>query len=100
MLHLCDDQVRDLLPEPSRAVALMRETLLALADGAASVTPKSQVIHEPGGFANAMPAAWSERGLLGTSILWFEWDGDRVMCVNNLSRSPQPVAPGGSAPTT
>lgn len=43
----------------------MRETLLALADGSASVTPKSQVIHEQGGFANAMPAAWPERGLLG-----------------------------------
>lgn len=65
MLHLPDDQVRDLLPDPARAVELMRETLLALADGAASVTPKSQVVHEEGGFANAMPAAWPERGLLG-----------------------------------
>lgn len=65
MPHLSDDQVRDLLPSPARAVELMRETLLALADGSASVTPKSQVIHEPGGFANAMPAAWPERGLLG-----------------------------------
>jgi Ornithine cyclodeaminase/mu-crystallin family len=65
MLHLSDAQVRDLLPDPARAVELMRETLLALADGDASVTPKSQVIHEPGGFANAMPAAWPERGLLG-----------------------------------
>ena len=65
MLHLSDDQVRDLLPEPARAVQLMRETLLALADGSASVTPKSQVIHEAGGFANAMPAAWPARGLLG-----------------------------------
>jgi len=65
MLHLSDDQVRDLLPDPVRAVELMRETLLALADGAASVTPKSQVVHEEGGFANAMPAAWPERGLLG-----------------------------------
>lgn len=43
----------------------MRETLLALADRSASVTPKSQVVHEQGGFANAMPAAWPERGLLG-----------------------------------
>ncbi|MGP9845362.1 ornithine cyclodeaminase [Brachybacterium sp. 107] len=65
MLHLSDDQVRDLLPDPLHAVELMRETLLALADGAASVTPKSQVVHEEGGFANAMPAAWPERGLLG-----------------------------------
>ena len=65
MLHLSDDQVRDLLPEPARAVQLMRETLLALADGSPSVTPKSQVIHEADGFANAMPAAWPERGLLG-----------------------------------
>jgi len=65
MLFLDDDQVRDLLPAPAEAVALMRETLLALADGSASVTPKSQVVHEQGGFANAMPAAWPERGLLG-----------------------------------
>lgn len=65
MLHLRDDQVRDLLPDPARAVELMRETLLALAEGAASVTPKNQVVHEEGGFANAMPAAWPERGLLG-----------------------------------
>ena len=65
MLFLDDDQVRDLLPSPAEAVALMRETLLALADGSASVTPKSQVVHEQGGFANAMPAAWPERGLLG-----------------------------------
>lgn len=65
MLFLDDDRVRDLLPSPAEAVALMRETLLALADGSASVTPKSQVVHEQGGFANAMPAAWPERGLLG-----------------------------------
>lgn len=65
MLHLSDAQVRTLLPGPVLAVELMRETLLALADGIASVTPKSQVVHEPGGFANAMPAAWPERGLLG-----------------------------------
>lgn len=68
MIHLRDDQVRDLLPSPADAVALMRDTLIALADGSASVTPKSQVVHEEGGFANAMPAAWPERGLLG--IKW------------------------------
>ncbi|WP_246958083.1 ornithine cyclodeaminase [Brachybacterium sp. Marseille-Q7125] len=68
MLHLSDDQVRTLLPTPARAVELMHETLLALADGSASVTPKSQVEHEEGGFANAMPATWPERGLLG--IKW------------------------------
>lgn len=65
MFHLTDDQVRTLLPSPAEAVALMRESLLALADGSASVTPKTQVVHEEGGFANAMPAAWPERGLLG-----------------------------------
>lgn len=65
MLHLTDDQVRTLLPCPAEAVALMTQTLQALADGSASVTPKSQVVHEEGGFANAMPAAWPERGLLG-----------------------------------
>ncbi len=66
MLHLSDDQVRNLLPSPAEAVALMRDTLLALADGSASVTPKTQVEHdEQGGFANAMPAAWPDRGLAG-----------------------------------
>ena len=44
MPHLSDGQVRDLLPSPARTVELMRETLLALADGSASVTSKSQVI--------------------------------------------------------
>lgn len=65
MRFLSDADVRDLLPSPAKAVSLMRETLLALAAGAASVTPKSQVVHEEGGFANAMPAAWPQRGLLG-----------------------------------
>jgi ornithine cyclodeaminase/alanine dehydrogenase-like protein (mu-crystallin family) len=65
VLHLDDAQVSTLLPSPAEQVALMRETLLALADDSASVTPKSQVVHEQGGFANAMPAAWPERGLLG-----------------------------------
>ncbi|MEJ6543874.1 ornithine cyclodeaminase [Brachybacterium paraconglomeratum] len=65
MVHLDDAQVSTLLPSPAEQVALMRETLLALADGSASVTPKTQVVHEEGGFANAMPAAWPERGLLG-----------------------------------
>ena len=65
VIHLDDAQVSTLLPSPTEQIALMRETLLALADGAASVTPKSQVSHEEGGFANAMPAAWPERGLLG-----------------------------------
>ncbi len=64
-MHLSDAQVHEHLPSPAQAVDLMRETLLALADGSASVTPKSQVVHEEGGFANAMPAAWPERGLLG-----------------------------------
>ena len=68
MIHLDDAQVSTLLPTPAEQVALMRETLLALADGSASVTPKTQVVHEEGGFANAMPAAWPERGLLG--IKW------------------------------
>ena len=65
MIHLDDAQVSTLLPSPTEQVALMRKTLLALADGSASVTPKTQVVHEEGGFANAMPAAWPERGLLG-----------------------------------
>lgn len=65
MLHLTDDEVRDLLPGPIEATEMMREVLLALADGSASVTPKSQVMHEDGGYANAMPAAWPQRGLLG-----------------------------------
>lgn len=65
MRHLTDDQVRTLLPSPADAVVMMRETLAALADGSASVAPKSQVEPRAGAFANAMPAAWPARCLLG-----------------------------------
>lgn len=65
MQHLDDDRMRDLLPSPAEAVELMRQSLRALARGEASVTPKSHVVHEEGGFANAMPAAWPARDLLG-----------------------------------
>ena len=65
MLHLSDDDVMRLLPPVPDMVSLMRDVLIALADGSASVAPKPQVVHEDGGFANAMPAAWPQRGLLG-----------------------------------
>lgn len=65
MLHLTDDDVLRLLPPVPEMVTLMREVLIALADGSASVAPKPQVVHQEGAFANAMPAAWPDRGLLG-----------------------------------
>lgn len=64
MLYLDESTVQQHLPTPLEAVAAMEETLQALATGAASVTPKNQVTFAQG-FANAMPAAWPERNLLG-----------------------------------
>ena len=43
----------------------MTDALVALAAGRAEVPPKPAVHTLPGSFANAMPAAWPERGLLG-----------------------------------
>lgn len=64
-----EQEVAANLPSPREAIDLMRDTLLALSSGDASVTPKSQVAHasdeNPGAFANAMPAAWPARNLLG-----------------------------------
>ncbi len=65
MLVLSDDDVRRLLPPPAECVDLAAEALTALADGRAEVPPKPAVHTLPGTFANAMPAAWPERRLLG-----------------------------------
>ncbi len=71
---LTSQQVLDNMPDPLRAVELMRDGLIAIADGSASTTPKAQV---KSGFADtksannagsAMPAAWPDRNLLG--IKW------------------------------
>lgn len=65
MRYLSDGDVSRLLPPPLEAVRLAREALVALADGSAEVPPKPAV--HPGGssFANAMPAAYPSRNLLG-----------------------------------
>ncbi|MDF2092763.1 ornithine cyclodeaminase family protein [Knoellia sp. 3-2P3] len=65
MLVLTDDDVRRLLPPPAECVELAAAALTALADGRAEAPPKPAVHTLPGSFANAMPAAWPERGLLG-----------------------------------
>ena len=65
MLVLTDDDVRRLLPPPAECVELAAAALTALADGRAEAPPKPAVHALPGSFANAMPAAWPERGLLG-----------------------------------
>jgi ornithine cyclodeaminase/alanine dehydrogenase len=62
---LTDDDVRQLLPAPQACVDLAASALVALAEGRAEVPPKPAVHTVPGSFANAMPAAWPERGLLG-----------------------------------
>lgn len=65
MRVLTDDDVRLLLPAPAECVDLVAGALVALAEGRAEVPPKPAVHTVPGSFANAMPAAWPERELLG-----------------------------------
>ncbi|GAB3447477.1 ectoine utilization protein EutC [Phycicoccus ginsengisoli] len=65
MRFLTDADVTSLLPPPLQAVALAREALVARASGDAEVPPKPAVHTVPGSFANAMPAAWPARNLLG-----------------------------------
>ena len=65
MLYLSDADVARLLPPPLEAIQLAQTALVALADGSAEVPPRPAV--HPGGasFANAMPAAYPARKLLG-----------------------------------
>ncbi len=65
MRYLSDSTVAALLPPTLEGVALARTALVALADGSAGV-PAKPAVH-PGGaaFANAMPAAYPSRKLLG-----------------------------------
>ena len=65
MRFLSDADVVRLLPPPLQLVALAHDALVALASGDADVPPKPAV--HPGGasFANAMPAAYPSRNLLG-----------------------------------
>ncbi|NNM44488.1 ornithine cyclodeaminase family protein [Knoellia koreensis] len=69
MRVLTEADIERLLPSPARAVELAREALLAIADGEAQVPPKPTVRlggqAGAGAFANAMPAAYPERNLLG-----------------------------------
>ena len=65
MRHLCDADVEALLPPPVETVRLVREALVALSRGEAEVPPKPAVHAEGGAFANAMPAAYPARKLLG-----------------------------------
>jgi ornithine cyclodeaminase/alanine dehydrogenase-like protein (mu-crystallin family) len=65
MRLLSDADVQRLLPDPARCVELAGEALRALAEGRAEVPPKPAVHLSDGSFANAMPAAWPERNLLG-----------------------------------
>ncbi|WP_394275576.1 hypothetical protein [Luteococcus sp.] len=62
---LSEAQVEHLLPDPLIAVALARRALLARADGTAQVPPKPTIQLAGAGFANAMPAAILEEGLVG-----------------------------------
>jgi len=62
---LTDADVAALLPTPLETVALARDALVARASGDVEVPPKPAVHTVPGSFANAMPAAWPARNLLG-----------------------------------
>jgi ornithine cyclodeaminase/alanine dehydrogenase-like protein (mu-crystallin family) len=63
--YLTEDDVCRLLPTPLECIELVADALVALAAGRAEVPPKPTVHTVPGSFANAMPAAWPQRGLLG-----------------------------------
>lgn len=65
MRILTDDDVRACLPPLVEVVDLVADALSALAEGRAEVPPKPTVRTSPGMFANAMPAAYPERNLLG-----------------------------------
>jgi len=65
MRVLTEADVERLLPSPVECVRLAHDALVALADGAAQVPPKPTVHLGGSSFANAMPAAWSARNLLG-----------------------------------
>ncbi|MEO5981531.1 MAG: ornithine cyclodeaminase family protein [Pedococcus sp.] len=65
MRHLCDADVEALLPPPAEAVRLVHEALVALSRGEAEVPAKPAVHAAGGAFANAMPAAYPARNLLG-----------------------------------
>ena len=65
MRILTDADVRALLPPLLDVVDLCEEGLRALAEGRVDVRPKQGVRSRPGMFADAMPAAHPERGLLG-----------------------------------
>jgi ornithine cyclodeaminase/alanine dehydrogenase len=78
MRYLSDLDVERLLPPPLETVRLAHDALVALAEGSAQVPPKPAV--HPGGaaFANAMPAAYPARKLLGCKwISIFPDNGDR-----------------------
>jgi ornithine cyclodeaminase/alanine dehydrogenase len=65
MRVLTESDVERLLPSPADAVRLAGEALAALADGTAEVPPKPTVHLGGSAFANAMPAAFPARNLLG-----------------------------------
>ena len=65
MRILTDADVRACLPPLVEVVDLVADALSALAEGRADVPPKPTVRTSPGMFANAMPAAYPERNLLG-----------------------------------
>ncbi|EAP99512.1 ornithine cyclodeaminase/mu-crystallin family protein [Janibacter sp. HTCC2649] len=65
MRILTDADVLACLPPLVEVVDLVADALSALAEGRADVPPKPTVRTSPGMFANAMPAAYPERNLLG-----------------------------------
>lgn len=65
MRVLTDADVRAALPPWTRLVELAADALVALAEGRAEAPPKPAVHTSPGMFANAMPAAYPDRNLLG-----------------------------------
>ena len=105
MRHLSNADVEALLPPPPETVHLVHEALVALSRGEAEVPPKPTV-HAPGGaFANAMPAAYPARKLLGCKWISIFPDNGRhglptasgLMVVNDGETGvPRAVMPAGA----
>ncbi|CAD7037779.1 membrane protein [Pseudorhizobium endolithicum] len=72
MLYLSDQNVRDLLPDPSGLLAIIGDTLTALADGRVQMPPRTTLASENAARFIAFPVRMSHLGVAG--VKWFGID--------------------------